>query len=64
MALLLLSTPAAAAPPAKPVIAPSPLELTLVFVPEQQRPGERVFWLGKLRNASKRRWSGPKCGAR
>lgn len=45
----------AAAPPAKPVTASSPLELTLAFVPEQPRPGERVFWLGKLRNASKRK---------
>lgn len=48
------ATPAAA-PPAKPVTAPLPLELTLVFVPAQPRPGERVFWLGKLRNVSKRK---------
>lgn len=52
LALLLFCTPALAAPPAKP--PPSPFELTLEVVPAQPRPGEPIFWLGKLRNASAR----------
>jgi len=54
LTLLLLSTSAAAAPPAKPLPAPSPFELTLEVVPEHPRPGERIYWLGKLRNVSAR----------
>lgn len=54
LALLLVSTSAAAAAPPKPVPAPSPFELTLEVVPAQPRPGQSVYWLGKLRNASAR----------
>ena len=54
VALLLISTPAVAAPPAKPLPAPAPIELTLEVVPEQPRPGQAIYWLGKLRNASSR----------
>ena len=54
LALLLVSASAAAAPPAKPLAAPSPFELTLEVVPAQPRPGQPVYWLGKLRNASTR----------
>lgn len=52
--LLLLSASAAAAPAAKPLPAPSPFELTLEVVPAQPRPGQPVYWLAKLRNASTR----------
>lgn len=54
LALLLVSTSAAAAEPAKPSPATSPFELTLEVVPAHPRPGERVYWLAKLRNASTR----------
>lgn len=54
LALLLATAPAGAAPPDKPVPASAPLELTLEVVPEQPRPGQAIFWLGKLRNVSRR----------
>jgi hypothetical protein len=48
-ALLCAPALAAAAEPPSP-----PLELTLQVLPETPRPGQRVYWLGRLRNASQR----------
>ena len=32
-----------------PAAAPSPLEITLELAPATPRPGDRVYWLGRLR---------------
>lgn len=40
--------------------APSPLEITIEFAPATPRPGDHVYWLGRVRNTTRQKLFVPK----